>query len=472
MRSLAIFATVVALAVALALRGSHSTVFVYVGVVLLIAVLVALLRSRTRRWDADVMVVGDGIAGALAVTRLRRAGVRVAWLRRPRSAVEKDSCCNARCVGESIPLTVLWKLGVRDVQCETARRRESMWSSTGMDFVDSAQSMHVDRCALNAAVLCLARGTESDNSGSECGNGSLIERSGVVQRASVITGGTCVTVRSGTDESTMVHVRFVIDATGRSRAVKRAFDGGALRTAPFDDVVAFVIWLVESHEKDDCVDIMGDATSTSPGTSIVEASKSGWWYLAPAPCAHGRSPSRRVLVFHTCAAQRRTTAIARRAASLFALACRETISVRRAVHGWLPCPCRERSRVYDAGSSLGVDDVRFMAIGDASAAFEPLAARGVASVVDTTELAVRVVVDLLAAPPAERGSLVQRYNEAVRDRFARYLFNLEAFYRDAAKRFIAAEKVEEAEEKEEEEDFWARRLSQIAAAREKVPLNK
>lgn len=203
----------------------------------------------------DVLVLGGGPAGAVCARELARAGMRVALIER--------STWQGRRVGENLnPATrpALERLGLWDAVLDArpleTRAVRSAWGSP--DLVDRehifnphGSGWHVDRGALDRALCARAAAA-----------GVEIVESARPLRAR----GDRVDLALGGRERSIA-ARVLVDATGRRAWLARRL-GGAVRR--LDRLVALVRW------------VRADALAREPW-ALVEATRDGWWYTAPAP---------------------------------------------------------------------------------------------------------------------------------------------------------------------------------------------
>jgi hypothetical protein len=209
----------------------------------------------------DVVVVGDGPAGAVTARSLAQAGVSVAMIGRSR---------RQQLVGEGLPPAanpLLRALGLWDAFCNDGHlpsyRNRSLWGSAvpqETDFIRSPRGhgWHLDRIRFEAMLISAAR----DAGVQYHPHCRLLDRhriAGTGRRLTVLMGFI----------HREIHTAFLIDATGRARRVARSLES---------ERVAY----------DRLIGIVG-RFSPAPGVmdqdsvTLVEAVRSGWWYASLLP---------------------------------------------------------------------------------------------------------------------------------------------------------------------------------------------
>jgi flavin-dependent dehydrogenase len=185
--------------------------------------------------------------------------------------------------------------------------------------------------------------------------------------------------------------RFVIDATGRASAIARRL--GARRRR-YDKLVA-VVHRVPPH-----------ADPNYAHAIVVEARPDGWWYAAPVPDGH-------VLAFLTD-------------------------------HDLLTSTRPRHALTIVAADSVVTDGpppTRWLSVGDACAAHDPLFGWGVVRAFNNGILA----ADAVRAALAGDGSALARYHTHCSDEFTRYRDGLRHWY--------------SREQRWPNSDFWSRRIA-------------
>jgi flavin-dependent dehydrogenase len=365
------------------------------------------MPSGSTDQDADVVIVGAGPAGCAAALALRQSAPAL------RTVLIEAASVPRRRVGEVLPasgVAMLRQLDVADAVARAAkpapglascwgggevRERTALFSAGGPDW-------HLDRAQFDALLAAAAVAA------------GVTLRQGVAVAGVKPLGapGDGWRFRLATGEA--VTARLAIWASGR----RRGFLGtvGARGTA-YDRLVGYVRRFAA-------------APGSDPRT-LLEAAPDGWWYAAsdPAGC--------RVIAFMTDADLGRGLGAARpdgwnalfRGTRLIG-----SVGTDRVAH----------VEVSAAHSSL-IDPVcgaDWVAAGDASSCFEPLASRGIASALRSGCFAAYLCRDILAGSGEHARA---HYAAVIRREFAAYLQGLAAQYG--------------LERRWADRAFWARRLS-------------
>jgi flavin-dependent dehydrogenase len=197
--------------------------------------------------------------------------------------------------------------------------------------------------------------------------------------------------------------RFVVDATGRAAAFAR-MQGARLQF--HDRLTSYTRFITGSNVH---------ATET-----LIEAAPQGWWYTAPVP------GGRRVVSYMTDADIGRDAGLP--STHVWSELLDQTEHVRSAVGGGVATQdCMVR-----AAATSHLDCVHgegWLATGDASAAYDPLAAQGITKALRNGILASFAVADILLGREAEAA-----------DRYTSILDNQFASYRRAHRKYFAQER--------------------------------
>lgn len=359
-------------------------------------------------YEADVIVVGAGPAGASAALNL--APTRVVLLLDRIGAAPRE-------IGEALP------------------------SAAGRLFFDMGLlSAFRDQghlpCHANRAVWGQPHAHETDSLRDPWGHGWHLDRRGfdlwlrqvASSRGAIGVGITNVTgirrrkarwhlrAMAG-DQLLELSARVLIDAAGRTAPIARRL--GA-RRQPNDRLVC--AWIAGRAER-----LGGGA-----GVSLVEAESEGWWYTAPTP------GDRRVLAFHTDS-DLLDFRPGEGAARLLDRAqhCAEIQGVLEASR------FRAASRVAVTGANSGVlepcSGPDWLAIGDAAISFDPLSSQGIFNALYT---------GLAAAETSDR--LLRGEKHATAD-YRRALKDIHGHYRAALSSYYAIER------RFGDARFWVRR---------------
>jgi len=180
--------------------------------------------------------------------------------------------------------------------------------------------------------------------------------------------------RIGLDKGIEISSRFLVDATGRARAIARRL---GLRPRIYDRLIALTA-LIPRHRNPEF-----------DHTMVVESTAHGWWYAAPVPQGH-------VLAFFTDA----DLAPRDLARSMTTVPANSTFTQAQSGRAWLP-------------------------VGDACAAHDPLCGWGVHRAMTNGILAADAISRHLTM---EDTLLLEEYRRHCQDQFERYLTGLGRHY--------------------------------------------
>jgi flavin-dependent dehydrogenase len=227
-----------------------------------------------------------------------------------------------------------------------------------------------------------------------------------------------ITVEGAPHGPRLLVTDFVVDATGRSAHLARQLGARRVR---YDRMIAVAAVL---H---------GDGSRTIADTfTLVEATPAGWWYSA------ALTKGRLALAYMTDSDLLSRSAL--RATRWWqALGCPPRTMDRVAPH--VSGPATEPPRVYVTGSSR-LDHIAgpgWMAVGDASASYDPLSSFGIGSALGAGYYAAHAIRDHLAG----QADAVDAYLYLMDQTYARYVDVIHDAYR--------------AEQRWPHAPFWARR---------------
>ncbi|MES2671846.1 MAG: tryptophan 7-halogenase [Pseudomonadota bacterium] len=315
----------------------------------------------------DVAIAGGGPAGAAAAIVLARVGWRV--LLADTGGTHRPGATSFK-VGEGLPPSarhLLRELGALDYVLADGHRVShgtlAFWGSDAPHANDFMFQLHgeglqLDRRRFDASLLALAEDAGAD-----------IVRDAKLSLAVQADGADIhrLTLRSNDVgalvESRIVESRWLIDASGRPATLARAL--GATRIQ-HDALLAFHMRLAADDDSD------------RDGRTWVEAVDNGWWYSV-------LLPSQERLVAFLCDADlidRRP--LLTRVGLWSALAQAPRLFAYCHAHGHVPS---SQPRGADACSShldrAASDAGRWLAVGDAALAFDPLSSKGISNALYT-----------------------------------------------------------------------------------------
>lgn len=288
----------------------------------------------------DAVVCGAGPAGAVAARTLARAGWRI--------MLADASGAGSAPAGESLPpaaTPILRNLGLSHLLNPDAHLvcpgNRAVWGDTrpeDADFLRDPNGLgwHLDRARFDADLRDAAR-----DAGVRVWSGCRVLRYAAEPTCWTLTVSNCGVV-------SCVGARWLIDATGRR--------GSGLGGPP-----------VRSNRLAASVTILAAAPDDVDARSWVEAVEGGWWYTAPVP---GR---RRVLAYFTDSDLLRDSPIRTSKALLERLG--ETSQLRREFD-WSGGRTPLRRFAAHSATRAAFAGHRWLAVGDATLAFDPLSSQG------------------------------------------------------------------------------------------------
>lgn len=318
--------------------------------------------------SVDVAIAGGGPGGAAAAIALAKQGQRVLLAdagtgRWPR-------------IGEGLPPSaraLLRELGVLDQVLADGHRRSpgtlAFWGSDRPHTEDSLFGLHGDGLQLDRARFDAGLRTAAHTAGAQVFDGARLR---LLKRGDAHTPHT-LELRIGEAAPQRVHARWLIDASGRSASLARAL--GAQRIT-HDRLLAF-------HQR-----LVGGAATDRDGRTWVEAVANGWWYSVLLPSGERLMAYLSDFSGEDGAAERRGLLTGEGLWDALRLAPR--LHALCAEHGWRP-----HGAVQGAdASSTELDQAggeRWLAVGDAAMAFDPLSSKGIANALYTGVRAAGVI---------------------------------------------------------------------------------
>lgn len=352
----------------------------------------------------DVAIAGGGPGGAAAAIALAKQGQRVLLAdagtgRWPR-------------IGEGLPPSaraLLRELGVLDQVLAEGHCRSpgtlAFWGSNTAHTEDTLFGLHGDGLQLDRARFDAGLRTAARAAGAQVLEGARLR---LLARGDAHTSHT-LELRIGEAAPQRVQARWLIDASGRSATLARAL--GAQRIA-HDRLLAF-------HQR-----LSGGAATDRDGRTWVEAVADGWWYSVLLPSGERLIAYLSDFSGEDGAAERRGLLTGEGLWDALRLAPR--LHALCSEHGWRPHGAVQGA---DAGSTE-LDQAggkRWIAVGDAAMAFDPLSSKGIANALYTGVRAAGVIW------ACERGDA-----DAVGG-YARHLREIHRVYRGQCRGFYAME---------------------------------
>ncbi|MER6958084.1 tryptophan 7-halogenase [Streptomyces sp. NPDC000618] len=314
--------------------------------------------GRSRRFD--VLVAGAGPAGCATALPLVRAGASVVL-------VSPVSSPDWR-VGESLAPTarpLLERLGVLDGLADAGHApchgNQAAWGQDALTAVDHrlgpyGEGWHLDRTRFDAALLEATRA-----SGARWLAGHVRDARRHRDHWQITTG-----------EGDVLEAGYLVDATGRAARLARRV--GAARTRS-DRLIAVAGLLGPPRKQAAHLD----------RTSLVQATRWGWWYTAPLP------GGQRILMAMTDA-DLLAAGVRLLDPGVWWTQAQDAGHIRERIAGWERPP--RRLRVLAAGSACATPAAGpgWVAVGDAATATDPLAARGIVTALATGLVGARAIL--------------------------------------------------------------------------------
>jgi len=346
--------------------------------------------------ESDICVVGAGPAGSALTYTLASFGRRVLWISRDEH--------NPIILGESLApaaLAVLGGMGVHEDMLRGGHLRsygnESAWGTDDIRFTDFivnpyGDGWHIDRNQFDLRLRSRAGSSEAVmmRCGSICG----IERTGSRVRIKLKNAG----------QSWNCESKFIADCTGRESWVARCL---GIRRKIEDRLVAFALAFAR---------IPPEKPEERRLTSLVEASREGWWYTACIP------NSLRVVVYYTDA-DLQSCKVGRTLEGFLSLL-GETRHLRQRCAGWTPTIPRPWVRCANSAHLERITGDLWVAVGDAALSFDPLSSQGILRALQGGVTAAYAIESELRGD----GSRLRMYEQALTRANSEYMAQRRAYY--------------------------------------------
>lgn len=351
-------------------------------------------KNQTHTERVDVIVIGGGPAGTATALSLARGGHKVIVLER--------SGYDAVRVGETLAPDVLPLLNSLNVAEQFIQQSPipspgivSVWDDREPyenDFIWNpyGNGWHIDRCRFDRMMADAA-----DNAGAKVYRKARLKHC-------YRDGAGKWQLEALTDEAVIqLTADFLVEATGRNSPPV----GSRLSDRVFYDRLVGVVAFLNIRSPDNLCDTR----------TLVEASENGWWYLSPLPC------QQMIVAYMTD---------------------RELLKTGRAatVEGWQHLMrlspytyarvtdylCDISLRVVAANTYRRerVADTNHLVVGDAAAAFDPLAGQGIQKALEAGLVAARAINARLEHDPRA----FEEYEKWVEIKFTDYLRERTAYY--------------------------------------------
>ncbi len=345
-----------------------------------------------------IAVVGGGPAGAITALVLARQGLPTVVLEALDEPADK--------VGECLPPTVnplLAHLGLLDALHQDGHLRShgnrSVWGSPqpiDHDFLSGLDGpgWHLDRSRFEGFLATAARAA-----GAHWRYGCRLQR--CVSRGR----GWLLEIRSKSGSSWLT-ADFVVDATGRSARVARTLGSRRIRD---DRLVAATAVMSATSAALACPDSF----------TLVEATPHGWWYSAALPTG-------RLAVAFLSDSDLIDRAAVRDPARWAAMLYQTDHTAARIRSGHYQLETQPRLVPAHSGRLIPAAGPKWLAVGDAAAAHDPLSSFGIGSAMGTGYHAAHAIAGVLAG----RHNCLDDYTRLVERTYVQYLDRLSDHYHD------------------------------------------
>lgn len=356
-----------------------------------------------------VIIVGGGPAGASVALGLARRGFSPIVLEAEKEAGFK--------VGECLPPSanpILERLGIRNKLYDfhlPSYGNRAVWGSEqpyerNFLFGPHGAGWHLDRRKFEETLAAGAR-----EAGTDWRYGWRL--TGCSERK----GGWQLKVRNASGEVEL-EADFVVDATGRAARIAR---GASSRRVRYDRLIGAAV-LLKSQKADPSKDSF----------ALVEAVESGWWYSS-------LLPSGALMVIYMTDSDLVNHKTLRQREGWLALLKKNSHTFGRVRDGEYS-PATD-PHIYGANSERAsrIAGKRWLAVGDAAAAYDPLSSYGIIAAMASGYHAASAIADFLTGS----ADALETYTRMIDEAYARYLIMNYGYYA--------------LEQRWPEQEFWRRR---------------
>ncbi len=341
----------------------------------------------------DVLVAGAGPAGAVTAIDLSRRGCRVLLV--------EATGYGRRRIGEHLPpgaKPLLESLGAWERVVERCSQAnlgiDFRWSSDELlrhdyFFHPQAAGRQLERARFDRALARCARD----------GGVELLERARVLGLERTRNDEWAVTVMQGRDRC-LFRSRFVVDATGRQARIARAL---GVRRMRLDRQMGLAVWLSPDWRRFD-------------GSALrrflqIEAVEDGWWYFGALP------DDKAVAVMITDADLIRSERRARPRWSTWWTTQAARVPRLRPLLAAAPGPSEYAACSADSSCLERSAGDGWVAVGDASAAYDPLSSQGIVRALESGREAAAAIGAAMEGDPAAP----EAYSARARLAFTNYM---------------------------------------------------